>query len=71
MISRPRVVWGCRLRLRESYIDTGDAGIGMLCCEGDSPDAGVTADVDDALVGRLEQGSTAEAIVRSSHWRCC
>lgn len=45
---------GVNIWLREGDIDTEDVGIGMLGCEGDSPDAGTTTDVDDALVGRLE-----------------
>ncbi len=50
---RKAAVWGYRIWLWEGDIETEDTGVRMLCCEGDGPDAGATADVDDALVGRL------------------
>ncbi len=50
---REAAVWGYRLWLWEGDIETEDTGVRMLCCESDGPDTGATADVDDALVGRL------------------
>ena len=35
----------------------------MLCCEGNGPDAGAAADVDDALFGRLGDWSAVEAMM--------
>ena len=44
-------------------VDTQDVQVGMLGCEGDGPNAGTAADVDDAQVRRGEYGSTVEAIM--------
>ena len=63
-------ILGCRLRLRESYIDAEDVGIGILCREGDSLDMGTIAAVDDALVGDLDKGALRRPWCWISHMRC-
>ncbi len=56
-------VWWSGVWVWGGDVETEDVRVGMLGCEGDGPDAGTAADVDDALVRRGGYGSTVEAIV--------
>lgn len=59
------VSWG-RFCVWGVDVETQDMRVGMLGCEGDGPDAGTAADVDDTLIRRGRYGSTVEeTIVRN------
>lgn len=49
--------------MRGGEVDTKDVRVGMLGCEGNGPDAGAAAKVDDMLIRRGGYRSTVEEAI--------